>query len=144
MGRPNAQPSMTSTQPATVAKAPWPPLAAWCAAWPAGLVAAEPTARVRPASTRPALTATPIPSLMRCPPPAGWTGFPSLTRAGIASGPVSAMNGSRPRNTQRQPNSLATSALIAGPASPGATQAVDSTAIIRARSRSGRLRPIAT
>ena len=54
------------------------------------------------------------------------------------------MNGSSPRNTHRQPKYLAISALSAGPASPGATQAVDSTAIIRALSRSGRLRPIAT
>jgi len=56
--------------------------------------------------------------------------------------PATATTGSRPRNTQRHPNRRATSALIAGPASPGATHAVDRTAIIRARSVSGRLRPM--
>src|SRR5580704_7840398 len=51
--------------------------------------------------------------------------------------------GSRPRNTHRHPNRRATSALTAGPTSPGATHAVDRTAIMRGRSVSGRLRPIA-
>ncbi len=64
-GRPNAQPSTTSTQPAIVVRAPWPSLAAACAAGLADPLLAEPTARVRPASTRPALTATPIPSVIR-------------------------------------------------------------------------------
>jgi hypothetical protein len=69
-------------------------------------------------------------------------GGPRRTSAGTAMLPATATTGSRPRNTQRQPNRRATSALTAGPASPGATHAVDSTAIIRARSSSGRLRPM--
>ena len=62
----------------------------------------------------------------------------------MASAPVTATIGTRPRKTHRQPNRCATAALAAGPARPGATHAVDSTAIIRGRSRSGRLRPMAT
>ena len=62
---------------------------------------------------------------------------------GTATDPVIATTGSSPRNTHRHPNACATAAAIAGPASPGATHAVDSTAIIRARSEPGRHRPIA-
>ena len=62
----------------------------------------------------------------------------------MASDPVTATTGTRPRKTQRQPNRCATATAAAGPATPGATQAVESTAIIRGRSRSGRLRPMDT
>ena len=70
-------------------------------------------------------------------------GGPRRIRAGTAIDPATATTGSRPRNTHRQPNACATSAATAGPASPGTTQAVDSTAIILARSEPGRHRPIA-
>ena len=58
--------------------------------------------------------------------------------------PVTATSGSSPRKTQRQPKTWATAALTRGPTRPGTTQAVDRTAIIRARSSSGKLRPMAT
>src|SRR5579859_7136003 len=102
----------------------------------------EPAASVRPARIRAAPAAVRSPSIIRCswPPPAA--GGPSRIRAGTAIDAATATIGSRPRNTHRQPNSRATSALIAGPASPGATQAVDRIAIMRARSGPGRVRPI--
>ena len=53
-------------------------------------------------------------------------------------------SGMRPRNTQRHPNRWATAAATPGPTMPGTTQAVDNTAIIRARWTSRRLRPMAT
>src|SRR5215472_11808582 len=134
---PSVQPAAIIRQPAATVQPEVVPRAA-------PLSLGEPSARVRPTSSEPAAAATPTPSISRCPPAAGSGARPSLISAGSASGQVSAMNGSSPRNTQRQPNSLAISALIAGPASPGATQAVDSTALILARRPSGRLRPIAT
>ena len=54
------------------------------------------------------------------------------------------MSGSRPRNTKRQPIDSPTAPAIAGPSTPGSTHAVESVANIWGRSRSGRLRPIAT
>ncbi len=83
-------------------------------------------------------------SVSRCSPAWGAAGGPSRISAGTAMDPATATTGSRPRNTQRHPNKRATSALIAGPTSPGATHAVDRTAIIRARSVSGKLRPMVT
>ncbi len=49
-----------------------------------------------------------------------------------------------PRKTQRQPMVSPTTPAIAGPMTPGSTQAVDSVANICGRNRSGRLRPMAT
>ena len=55
-----------------------------------------------------------------------------------------AISGSRPRNTKRQPIASPIAPAIAGPSTPGRTQAVESVANICGRRRSGRLRPIAT
>ena len=85
-----------------------------------------------------------MPSVSRCSSARGVPGGPRRIRAGSAIDPVTATTGSSPRNTHRHPNTCATSAAMAGPASPGHTQAVDSTAIIRARSGPARLRPIET
>jgi hypothetical protein len=110
---------------------------------PAGIAAAlEPVATVRPPSSIAVPAAVRTPSVSRCACNCTESGGPSRIRAGTAIDPATATIGSKPRNTHRQPNSRATSALTAGPASPGATQAVDSTAIIRARSVPVRLRPI--
>lgn len=87
-------------------------------------------------------TAVRRPSSSRCSWARPVAGGPRRVRAGTAIAPATATTGSRPRNTHRQPNARATSALSAGPASPGATQAVDSTAIIRARCGPGKLRLI--
>jgi hypothetical protein len=99
-------------------------------------------ASVRPASMSAAPAATRMPSPSRCSCVGGESGGPRRIRAGTASDPATATIGSSPRNTHRHPNSRATSALRAGPASPGATHAVDMTAIILARSDPVRLRPI--
>ena len=82
------------------------------------------------------------PSIIRCSSAPLEAGGPSRISAGTAIVPATATIGSRPRNTHRHPNRRATSALTAGPASPGATHAVDKTAIMRGRSVPGRLRPI--
>jgi hypothetical protein len=65
-------------------------------------------------------------------------------RAPSVSAPASAMSGSRPRKTYRQPTVSPTVPAIAGPMTPGRTQAVDSVANMRGRSFSGRVRPMAT
>src|SRR5260370_2833542 len=142
-GTPTSRPATTSATPPSTGNA--------CAPWPEPAVPLtpptappDPAPTVSPPRTSPAAAATPTPSISRCPAFPGVAGRPSLTRAGSANGAVIAMNGSRPRNTHRQPNNFATSALTAGPTRPGTTQAVANIAIIRARSFSGRLRPIAT
>jgi hypothetical protein len=83
-------------------------------------------------------------STIRCSTSGGLAGLPSRAKPGRASTPVTATKGIRPRNTHRHPKTWATAALASGPTIPGATHAVESTAIIRARSRSGKARPMAT
>src|SRR3984893_7677825 len=104
--------------------------------------ALEPAASVRPAKIKVAPAAVRKPSIIRCSSAPEATGGPSRISAGTAIAPATATIGSRPRNTHRHPNKRATSALTAGQASPGATHAVDTTAIIPARSVPGRMRPI--
>ena len=58
--------------------------------------------------------------------------------------PASAMSGSSPRNTNRQPIDSPTAPASAGPTTPGRIQAVDSVANMRGLSDSGSVRPIAT
>ena len=103
----------------------------------------DPAARVSPASSSVAPAAVRSASISLGSPVLAEAGGPRRTRAGTAIDPATATTGSRPRNTHRQPKACATSAATTGPASPGRTQAVDSTAIIRARSEPGRHRPIA-
>src|SRR5262249_55324729 len=128
-GTPSASPAAVSTAP-TITLGTLSVLALASGASPV----AEPSASVSPPTTGPRRRATPARPRGRGgpPPPRGAGGGRSRNGAGMATGPVSAMNGSNPRNTHRQPKYFATSALSAGPARPGATHAVDSTAIIRA------------
>src|SRR5664280_2190420 len=83
-------------------------------------------------------------STRRCSASGDVVGGPRRTRPGRAKAPATATRGNRPKKTHRHPKACATPALINGPTMPGTTQAVDSTAIIRARSPSGKLRPMAT
>ena len=76
-------------------------------------------------------------------PPVAGIAAGTLRSADSASPPARARNGSRPRNTQRQPKAWPTTAASDGPMIPGTTQAVDSIANMRGCSRSGRHRPIA-
>jgi len=89
-----------------------------------------------------AQAATAMPWISRC--SSTWleAGGPRRIKAGTAIDPATATTGSRPRNTHRHPNKCATAAASAGPATPGTTHAVDRTAIIRAWSGPGKLRPI--
>ncbi len=97
-----------------------------------------------PARTRAAPEAVRSASRILCSSAGSVSGGPSLMSAGRAKVPVMATKGTRPRKTQRQLNRWATSAARAGPTKLGATQAVDMIAIMRARSSSGRPRPMAT
>ena len=116
--------------------------AAPAAAAPAA-VAPEPAASVRPARIMVAPAATTMPWITWCSCTGPAPGGPRRARAGTAIAPATATTGSRPRNTHRHPNTCATSAASTGPASPGTTHAVDRTAIMRACSGPGKLRPIA-
>ncbi len=67
--------------------------------------------------------------------------FRSAPRVSAAA---SAISGSRPRKTYRQPAASPTVPAIAGPITPGRTHAVESIANMRGRRCSGRVRPMAT
>ena len=64
--------------------------------------------------------------------------------AGVVATAATAISGSSPRKTARQPIVSPTIPAIAGPSTPGSAQAVESHANMRGRSSSGMLRPMAT
>ena len=106
------------------------------------------TPLVRPASSSPVPSATTIASGARSRRVDAFFASdgsgPIRRTAGNAIADDTTMSGSRPRKTHRQPTASPTMPAMAGPSTPGRTQAVERVANICGRRCSGRLRPIAT
>ena len=92
---------------------------------------------VSPPITSVAPNATSTPSDVRSRGASGSNTGSTRASGGSEISAASATSGSSPRNTQRQPIACATKPASPGPARPGTTHAVESTANIRACSDAG-------